>query len=224
MTVQTHLIATTTSYAVFAYLYRKGINIPVIGTSQLTIYPLLGIPTAMAGAMLPDVDIENSRVSRKFPFLSPFLKHRGITHTLLFVVVCYLAMAVNYSLNIKLIISAILGLIFGILMLKGRFVFLKALAIAGAFTVLSYTGDEVLPSLIFGMGFGWLFHIIEDMFNKKGCPILWPLTNKKLHLPLGPFLVKTRTWQEAIFLIIWEGVNAAILLIYMNVFKFRFIG
>jgi len=41
MTVQTHLIATTTSYAVFAYLYRKGINIPVIGTNRLTIYPLL---------------------------------------------------------------------------------------------------------------------------------------------------------------------------------------
>ena len=220
MTVQTHLIATTTSYAVFAYLYKKGINIPVIGNNQLTIYPLIGLPTAMAGAMLPDVDIENSRVSRKFPFLSPFLKHRGITHTLLFVVVCYMAMAVNYSLNIKLIISAIFGLIFGILMLKGRFVFLKALAIAGAFTVLSYAGDEVLPSLLFGMGFGWLFHIIEDMFNKKGCPILWPLTNKKLYLPLGPFLVKTRTWQEAIFLIIWEGVKAAILLIYMNVLKF----
>ena len=224
MTVQTHLIATTTSYAVFAYLYKKGINIPVIGNNQLTIYPLIGLPTAMAGAMLPDVDIENSRVSKKFPFVSTFLKHRGITHTLVFVATCYFSMAVNYSLNTKLIISAIFGLIFGILMLKGRFVFLKALAIAGAFTVLSYAGDEVLPSLLFGMGFGWLFHIIEDMFNKKGCPILWPLTNKKLHLPLGPFLVKTRTWQEAIFLIVWEGVNAAILLIYMNVFKFRFIG
>ena len=81
MTVQTHLIATTTSYAVFAYLYRKGINIPVIGSEPLTIYPLLGIPTAVVGSMLPDVDIENSRVSKKFPFVSPFLKHRGITHT-----------------------------------------------------------------------------------------------------------------------------------------------
>lgn len=222
MTVQTHLIATTTSYAVFAYLYRKGINIPVIGSEPLTIYPLLGIPTAVVGSMLPDVDIENSRVSKKFPFVSPFLKHRGITHTLVFVATCYLSMAVNYSLNTKLIISAIFGLIFGILTLKGRFALLKTLAVAGIFAALSYSGEEVLPSLLFGMGFGWLFHIVEDMFNKKGCPILWPLTNKKLHLPLGPFLVKTRTWQEAVFLIIWEGVNAAILLIYMNVLRFGF--
>lgn len=220
MTVQTHLIATTTSYVVFAYLYRKGINIPVIGSEPLTIYPLLGIPTAVVGSMLPDVDIENSRVSKKFPFVSPFLKHRGITHTLVFVATCYLSMAVNYSLNTKLIISAIFGLIFGILTIKGRFALLKTLAVAGIFAALSYSGEEVLPSLLFGMGFGWLFHIVEDMFNKKGCPILWPLTNKKLHLPLGPFLVKTRTWQEAVFLIIWEGVNAAILLIYMNVLRF----
>ena len=192
----------------------------MIGTEPLTIYPLLGIPTAIVGSMLPDVDIENSRVSKKFPFVSTFLKHRGITHTLVFVATCYFSMAVNYSLNTKLIISAIFGLIFGILTIKGRFALLKTLAVAGIFAALSYAGEEVLPSLLFGMGFGWLFHIVEDMFNKKGCPILWPLINKKLHLPLGPFLVKTRTWQEAIFLIVWEGVNAAILLIYMNVLKF----
>ena len=220
MTVQTHLIATTTSYVVFAWLHRKGISIPVIGSTPVTVYPLLGIPTAMAGAMLPDVDIENSRASRKFPFLSPFLKHRGITHTLFFIAACYFAMPVNYSLTLKLIISALFGLVFGILMLKGRFLFLKALAVAGAFMALSYTGTQVLPSLLFGMGFGWLFHVIEDMFNKKGCPILWPLSNKNFHLPLGPLTVRTRTWQEGVFLFIWEAVHVVILLIYMNVLRF----
>lgn len=220
MTVQTHVIATATSYAVFAWLYRKGINIPVIGTDPITVYPILGIPTAIAGSILPDVDIDNSKVSKKFPFLSPFFKHRGITHTLLFVAACYLSMPVNYSLKTKLIISAVFGLIFGILTLKGRFVLFKILAVAGVFAALSYAGKEVLPSLLFGMGFGWLFHIIEDMFNKKGCPILWPLSNKSIHLPLGPFLVKTRTWQEAIFLILWVGANVAVLLMCMNILKF----
>jgi len=109
MTVQTHVIATATSYAVFAWLYRKGINIPVIGTDPITVYPILGIPTAIAGSILPDVDIDNSKVSKKFPFLSPFFKHRGITHTLLFVAACYLSMPVNYSLKTKLIISAVFG-------------------------------------------------------------------------------------------------------------------
>ena len=35
-------------------------------------------------------------------------------------------------------------------------------------------------SLIFGMFSGWTLHIFADMFNGKGCPLLWPFVRNKI--------------------------------------------
>ncbi len=41
---------------------------------------------------------------------------------------------------------------------------------------------SALMSLLFGVEFGYLMHIIADLFNGKGCPIFWPLMQGKVHI------------------------------------------
>lgn len=42
--------------------------------------------------------------------------------------------------------------------------------------------SSALMSLLFGAEFGYTMHIFADMFNGKGCPILWPLVKGKIPL------------------------------------------
>lgn len=57
----------------------------------------------------------------------------------------------------------------------------------------------VVPSLLFGLIVGWLSHIIADIFNGKGVPLLWPIIRRRIHLmdiPLGAF-------PEGVFSVVW---------------------
>ena len=56
-----------------------------------------------------------------------------------------------------------------------------------------------LPELIFGFNIGWIAHIVADAFNKKGVPLLWPLTKKHFHVAS----VLTSSWQETLFIPVW---------------------
>lgn len=64
----------------------------------------------------------------------------------------------------------------------------------------------VLPDLVFGYNVGWLIHIIADMFNKKGVPVLWPLTKTHFHVAS----VLTSSKQEYFFIFFWVVVHIAI--------------
>ncbi len=57
----------------------------------------------------------------------------------------------------------------------------------------------LLPELLFGYNVGWCMHIVADMFNKKGVPILWPLTKQHFHVAS----VLTSSWQETVFIPVW---------------------
>jgi inner membrane protein len=62
----------------------------------------------------------------------------------------------------------------------------------------------ILPDLILGFNVGWVMHILADLCNNKGVPLLWPLSKKHLHI--ASFL--TGSWQETVFIVLWAGVNA----------------
>lgn len=64
-------------------------------------------------------------------------------------------------------------------------------------------GIPVLPDLIFGFTLGWVLHIVADLFNKKGVPILWPVVRQKIHIAT----VLTSSWQEGVFAVLWIGVH-----------------
>lgn len=136
---------------------------PELHIMSATVYPAIGVVAAIPGSLLPDIDIERSKLGSKHKWLSKHLTHRGITHTLLLpVIVCLI------------------------------FFLLQSI--------------PIIPSLLFGFEIGYLAHILADMFNKKGVPILWPFTKAKLHIAC----VKTAsTPQQVVFIIIWEVVLLA---------------
>lgn len=62
------------------------------GLAAALLMPNLSIPAMAAvtlGSILPDIDHRDSLVGRHVPILPRLLKHRGITHSLLFAVLCY---------------------------------------------------------------------------------------------------------------------------------------
>ncbi len=85
--------------------------------------------------------------------------------------------------------------------------------------ILLYLSDIVskLPGVVFSTFFfnllssvtlGWLVHIAADAMNKKGVPILWPISDSHFHI----LSVKTGTWQEKIFLAVCFVLMGVILI------------
>lgn len=85
-------------------------------------------------------------------YMAGLLKHRGISHTLLFptvMTVVYYIIGFKYSLGIA---------------------------------------SVVICSLIFGFNIGYVSHILADSLNRKGVPLLWPLSPSRirfLDIPYG---------------------------------------
>lgn len=44
--------------------------------------------------------------------------------------------------------------------------------------------SNVITPLLFGLGLGYLFHILGDMFSKSGVPLFMPITSNKYKIPL----------------------------------------
>jgi len=161
MTGKTHAICGLITMAAITVAHAHGFDFE--GHQYL---PAIGLISAAPGSYMPDIDLPTSKYGRKVKPLSKHLKHRGITHTLLFPALILFAM----------------------------------LTVASA-------GVPFLPDLIFGFMVGYDMHLVADMFNKKGIPLFWPLTNKHIHV--ASFL--TSSWQEGVFIILWLGVNVGCL-------------
>lgn len=130
------------------------VEIGLIASSSILNNPIsIGIILAATavGASLPDIDEYNSTVSRKSIInFSLFLKHRGITHSLL-----------GWA-----IFSG------GLYLLMNHFMPVRV-----NFPHL----PDYWSSLWFGLVIGYLLHLVEDSFSKKG--VLWfaPFSKKKKH-------------------------------------------
>lgn len=179
---------------VFAIGHRAGINV-----GSVHVLPLVSIVPAAIGALLPDIDIPQSRLGSKFKFLSKHLKHRGITHALLMPIALYVGMLSVQSAGAGLVLSALVGVL--VSMVYG---YKKG----GIVTLLLVTLTFILPnvgsSILFGLATGWLLHICEDMFNTKGLPLLWPISDHRFLWPIV-CVVKTRHWSEFVFTLLWLG-------------------
>lgn len=112
----------------------------------------LSMAGAALGAMTPDIDESQSKISRRLPFarlVSLFLHHRGVTHsimgagivTLIFSALCYISSLVFNSYRPGVINLAL------------------------------------LPLFVAFFFIGYLVHLGGDIVTPSGIPILWP--NKK---------------------------------------------
>lgn len=136
--------------------------------------PFLGLVSVAPFSKIPDVDLATTSYGKKYPIFSKIFSHRGMTHTLLF--------------------PAVLMVV---------------LEMCGALAMNSTSKSEsmvlgIFASILFGGFVGWIVHIVADAFNKKGVPILWPLTSKKFHIPCMKFK-SNNPKHEFVFLCLWVG-------------------
>lgn len=54
----------------------------------------------------------------------------------------------------------------------------------------------LVVNILFPFMFGWIVHILADLCNRKGVPLLWPLYRKRIHIAT----FKTGTWNEGAFI------------------------
>lgn len=227
MTGKTHVACGTVTMLAMCAGAPEGLT---LGSYTYTLW--LGLATVAAGSLLPDIDIQQSSLGSKHKLISKHLTHRGITHTLLVpILLCFImAFTTSFTLpkgvpvstvvcaGIALLVVALALTCGGARNVKSAVKrlskiqgFAKALLVVAVLLILAPVVLSrqilVLPDLLLGLLVGWVVHIIADAFNKKGVPILWPLTSKKFHIAT----VLTGSWQEAVFLVFWIGVNVACL-------------
>lgn len=85
----THLIAGgITAYLTQRYLMKFSL----INFVPFFLFSLLG-------SLLPDIDHQHSTIGKHFPFISKTLKHRGFTHSLLFICILVIFLLQMQGLN-----------------------------------------------------------------------------------------------------------------------------
>lgn len=194
MTGKTHMICSTATIVSMAVVLDGHVKFGVV---DIPLYVSV-LPVAI-GAWLPDIDIEQSRLGSKFKILSKKLSHRGPTHAL----VCPAALFV-LSQTVQTLVSSIVAIPIVSWLTWTLYGFKKGLISIVALALCHFFLPNVEAALIFGLGFGWLLHIIEDLFNTKGCPLLWPLSKKRTSIPVVG-IIKTRHWSEYLFMLLWLG-------------------
>ena len=214
MTGKTHVACSTLAMGVFAVAHSLTYQF-----CGVDILPWVGAVAVPVGALLPDVDIQQSRLGQKFKFLSKNMKHRGITHTLLAPAILLLGTLAVHNRTTSIVASLLVGWLMCMLFnkkmkwRKGHMtdnIQKMATCQAGSVaTVIMLVTSLINPmtgaSILWGLMCGWTLHIFEDLFNSKGCPILFPLTKSHVRMPVVHFF-KTRHWTEGLFFGLWTGV------------------
>lgn len=152
MTGKVHVFIGVASLATFCAVYPKGFEF-----ASATVLPEIGLISAAFGSYLPDIDMQRTHMGSKHKIASNIVNkvgggHRGVTHTLLVPALLALAM---WLVGTKLTLLA--------------------------FPMSKYV-ITFLMSVLFGVEFGYCMHIFADLFNGKGCPLLWPVSPTKIHI------------------------------------------
>lgn len=112
----------------------------------------ISIFSAALGSLLPDIDMTTTKMGHRHKITSKVVNKVGGGHR-----------GVTHSLLIPALV------LLGTLFLNDYLTLFQALM-------------TLLNSLVFGFLAGYLLHIGADMFNGKGCPILWPISSSKIHI------------------------------------------
>ena len=116
------------------------------------VLPEIGLVSAAFGSYLPDIDMGRTHMGMKHKVASKVVSKVGGGHR-----------GVTHSLLVPALFAVAMW------------------AVATYFTAIPYL-PTIVMSIIFGAEYGYLCHIIADLFNGKGCPILWPISKSKISL------------------------------------------
>lgn len=138
------------------------------------ILPEIALLTAAAGSYAPDIDSSMTHSGRRHKVVSKVVSKVGGGHR-----------GITHTLLVPVILAVLV-------------------ALTGIYVSKYSNIATVLGSIIFGLEVGWVMHIFADLFNGKGCPILWPLMKGKVHimdLPSSGFI----PWAFATILVAIMG-------------------
>lgn len=207
---KTHMMVGVASLACLCVAFPQGIQI-----HGQTVLPQVAGITAAMGSYLPDIDIEQSKLGQKYHFISKHLKHRGFTHTLIIpgILFALLIASIGFPPKYILYFNILLGVIclvnvahtvWSIVKHGNIDVFDLIHTVCAAYSIIAIIGDfyatQVFASIVFGLFFGWIMHIIADMCNGKGIPLLPGMPH--IHI----MSVTTGTWQETVWLLVYLAV------------------
>ena len=190
-----------------------GLVDPTVHIFGTTVYPLIGIIVADCASKIADADLATTQYGHKYPLLSKIFSHRGFTHTTLIVLLqlllLYAVCTGSFDNTVELIMlfilvnSSIVASI-GIKVLQHnkdlrKVIMLSPVFIFGIVALINYFRQDIthllLTSTMFGFIIAYGSHILADLCNKKGVPLLFPLSKKKFHI----MSVKTNTGEETVF-------------------------
>lgn len=182
------------------------------------------------GAMLPDIDHNNTRIGRRRKEVMGSLKKFLPIALIGFVLV------IVYSIRQGIEISQlfpVICIVIGFLLLlligrsewgrrKFRFfmkhrgimhtLFVPALLI---FATAALEVDVTVRQILLGIAIGYLTHLIADCLTEEGCPILWPLTTKCIGIPLAV----TNRKSEKVIAVLLCGVFAVSLPVLYKIMR-----
>lgn len=117
-----------------------------------TVMPAISLLTAAAGSYAPDIDSSRTHAGQQHKVASKVVSKVGGGHR-----------GVTHSLLFPIVLFAMLYY-------------------SGQSAVVYPALANIVSSLLYGFTVGWIMHIFADLFNGKGCPILWPLMKHKIHI------------------------------------------
>ena len=123
-----------------------------VDIANMHIVPVLALVTATAGSYAPDIYMGRTHSGMKHKTASKIISKVGGGHR---------------GITHTLLVPAIVG----------AFMWFAANYLAAA----PYIAMTVC-SLCFGWEWGYLMHLVADMFNGKGIPLFWPLLKSKVHI------------------------------------------
>jgi len=179
------------------------------------------------GAMLPDIDHNSTKLGKK---------RSAVTDTIVTVAkavsaVFAISVAVkttrntgNWKIGLLMGLVSSLPVLVCILLasnekIKKKFKFFNKhrgimhtlIPVVGMLYAVPMVGGFI-GALLTGLSSGYVSHLVADMETVRGCPVLWPLTDKNISL----LPIRTGTIWEKLILLIDLGVILCLTILYLN--------
>ncbi len=123
-----------------------------LNVGDMTVWPFVSLFTAAAGSYAPDIDMGTTHAGREHANVSKVISTVGGGHR-----------GITHTLLVPIVL----------------YVFMKLL---NNYLNPYQTLLSLIVSPIFGFEVGWVMHIFADLFNGKGCPLLWPISRSKISI------------------------------------------
>lgn len=192
---------------------------------------MLSLVASTVGCMLPDIDHDMSKIGRKRKLVTDTLNKLTSTTVLGMVVIAAVILIafsigmVNVGIDLTTVMIAFCG---GLLFMGVRSYMMNSKTFKWLMKHRGFMHTLIPPALIllmasasefvywrftfFGLGIGYLSHLLADMLTVEGCPILFPLSKANIRL----LKLKTKNFSTWIAALALAGAPVVLVILYLE--------